>query len=219
MVVFDMAGTTINEDNLVYKTLQQTLSSAGYNCTLELVLANGAGKEKKKAITDILQQLDAVVTPAQIDGLFAAFLVNLERAYAHAPVTPQDNAEDVFLALRNRDIRVVLNTGYDETTAMSLLRKLNWWAGEQIDAVITATDVTAGRPHPDMICLAMQRFGLTEAKRVAKVGDSVIDIEEGRSAGCGLVAGITTGAHSFEQLQTAAPDYIINNLIELLPLL
>ena len=31
MVVFDMAGTTVDENNVVYKTLQKTINAAGYN--------------------------------------------------------------------------------------------------------------------------------------------------------------------------------------------
>jgi phosphoglycolate phosphatase-like HAD superfamily hydrolase len=67
--------------------------------------------------------------------------------------------------------------------------------------------------------MAMTRFGIEKAADVAKVGDSIIDIEEGKNAGCSLTIGITTGAHTFEQLQQAKPDHIINNLLELLPFL
>ena len=55
MVVFDMAGTTVDEDNVVYKTLQKVINDAGYNFTLQQVLAVGAGKEKLQAIKDILK--------------------------------------------------------------------------------------------------------------------------------------------------------------------
>jgi phosphoglycolate phosphatase-like HAD superfamily hydrolase len=89
----------------------------------------------------------------------------------------------------------------------------------EYDSLVTATDVEHNRPDPDMIWLAMKRFGITNAREVAKVGDSIIDIEEGKNAGCSLNIGITTGAHTFDQLQSAKPDYIINNLLELLPLL
>jgi len=60
MVVFDMAGTTVDEDNVVYKTLQHTINNAGYDFTLEQVLATGAGKEKLKAIKDIIALSGAV---------------------------------------------------------------------------------------------------------------------------------------------------------------
>lgn len=47
----------------------------------------------------------------------------------------------------------------------------------------------------------------------------IIDIEEGKNAGCRLSIVITTGACTLQQLQSAKPDYVINNLLELLPLL
>jgi phosphoglycolate phosphatase-like HAD superfamily hydrolase len=89
----------------------------------------------------------------------------------------------------------------------------------EFDGLITATDVAHNRPYPDMIWLAMKQFGISDAREVAKVGDSVIDIEEGVNAGCSVNIGITTGAHTRQQLQSVKPDYIIDNLLELLPLI
>ena len=66
-----------------------------------------------------------------------------------------------------------------------------------------------------MIQLAMNKFNIENPKSVIKVGDSIIDIEEGKNANCGLTIGITTGAHTQQQLLSANPDFIINNLIEL----
>ena len=54
MVVFDMAGTTVDENNVVYKTLQKVINLAGFNFTIEQVLETGAGKEKLAAIRDII---------------------------------------------------------------------------------------------------------------------------------------------------------------------
>jgi beta-phosphoglucomutase-like phosphatase (HAD superfamily) len=45
MAIFDMAGTTVNEDNLVYKAVREAINEKGYDFTLEEVLAEGAGKE------------------------------------------------------------------------------------------------------------------------------------------------------------------------------
>ncbi len=56
MVVFDMAGTTVNENNVVYKTLRRAINEAGFPVTLEDVLAEGAGKEKLQAVKSILHQ-------------------------------------------------------------------------------------------------------------------------------------------------------------------
>lgn len=219
MVVFDMAGTTVNEDNLVYKTLRDAISDAGFNFSLHQVMAHGAGKEKKQAIRAILKTYGNKQDEHLINRIYEHFIEQLTAAYATKDILPQNNAEATFKALKQRNILAVLNTGYDRSTAQSILDKLGWQEGVQIDGLVTASDVSKNRPDPDMIHFAMQRFHILNSDEVAKIGDSTVDIEEGRNAGCGLSIGITTGAHTTEQLKTANPDKIIDDLMELLPLL
>lgn len=221
MVVFDMAGTTVDENNLVYKTLWKIINEVGYNFSLEQVINIGAGKEKLNAIKDIIASAepgDVAVAVAEHE-IYHSFLDELAIAYDSFSIQPQPGAEELFETLRNKNIQVVLNTGYNKDTAVSILKKLGWRVGAHIDALVTATDVSSNRPDPDMILLAMKKFNIRDAREVIKVGDSVIDVEEGKNAGCALTIGITTGAHTYEQLLTARPDYIINHLSELIPIL
>ncbi len=218
MVIFDMAGTTVDEDNVVYKTLHQAIHEVNVDVTFENVLLHGAGKEKKEAIKDIL--LAHGVTNTEITNwAYNIFSTRLADAYNTLPVKEQTGALALFTALRQMQVKVVLNTGYNKETAELILNKLGWQVGEHIDGVVTASDVPNNRPFPDMILFAMQQFGIINAEEVVKVGDSIIDIEEGKNAGCGLSIGITTGAHRVAQLQSAKPDYIINDLMALLPLI
>ena len=219
MIVFDMAGTTVNENMIVYKTLQKAINEAGFDFTLEQVLAEGAGKEKADAIRSVLQVYAQKQDDSLTGSIYQRFIALLDKAYDTQDILPQDNAEDLFRALKERNILVVLNTGYNEKTARQLIAKLGWKQGVEFDGLVTATDVPRNRPYPDMIRLAMKDFGIVDPLEVAKVGDSVIDIEEGVNAGCSLNIGITTGAHTRQQLQSVKPDYIIDNLLELLPLL
>jgi len=219
LVVFDMAGTTIDEDNVVYKTLQQSIELAGFPCSLEQVLAEGAGREKYQAIQQILRVFHHVDDETVCKTIFADFVIRLSAAYQHLQVQPMPGALELFHQLRNQHCKVVLNTGYNITTAQTLLHKLGWKESVDYDALITASDVSNSRPAPDMIQLAFQKFQLANGNETVKVGDSIIDIEEGRNAGCRLCIGITTGAHTREQLLSAHPDGIIDNLLQLIPLL
>jgi phosphonatase-like hydrolase len=219
MVVFDMAGTTVNEDNVVYKTLQAAINKMGFEVSLDQVLAEGAGKEKLEAIKSILRVYTSNVDQDLADRIYADFVVMLAKAYENLNVIPQPNAEELFKQLKKRNIRVVLNTGYNASVADSLIKKLKWEKGVQYDSLITSSDVENNRPDPDMIFLAMGMHGIQDPKKVIKVGDSIIDIEEGQNAGCGISIGITTGAHTYKQLQSADPDFIINNLLELVPII
>ncbi|RZK57323.1 MAG: HAD family hydrolase [Pedobacter sp.] len=220
MIVFDMAGTTVNEDNIVYKTLTKSLNEVGgYNVSLEDVLAHGAGKEKLQAIRSVLKNSLNLVDEALSKRVFENFLTSLKLAYETEDIFPGGNAEELFAILKSKNILRVLNTGYDRNTAEFLLTKLKWSVGIDIDGLITASDVEKNRPEPDMINLAMQKFAIKSPLSVAKIGDSTIDIEEGKNAGCALSIGITTGAHTASQLSSANPDYIINDLMELIAIL
>ena len=200
-----MAGTTVDEQNVVYKTLQLAINQAGCEMSLDEVLQHGAGKEKMQAIVDILQ--DKHLEKSELEAIYNQFVLLLDEAYQNLAVLPQPGAIELFNFLKERDIKVVLNTGYNQETAEKLLGKLGWQIGGEFDALITASQVKAARPQPDMILLAMQQFGIENGANVTKVGDSIIDIEEGKNAGCGLSIGITTGAHSYEQLQSAQPSF------------
>ncbi len=216
MVVFDMAGTTVDEDNIVYKTLHKCINATGYNVNLQQVLDIGAGNEKKVAIKKIIASVNDNCSDETIETIYTNFNETLQQAYSTANIFPQKGALELFNALKEKDIKIILNTGYNKTTALQLLDKINWQIGIHIDGLITASDVANSRPCADMILLAMQQSGITNPSEVAKIGDSIIDIEEGQNAGCGLSVGITTGAHTYEQLLSANPDAVINELNDLL---
>lgn len=220
IVVFDMAGTTVDEQNVVYKTVHKAILRAGYDVSFERVLLHAAGKEKFQAIKDVLEQLEggAVHNDTLID-IHHDFENLLDQAYGSLKPQPMPGAIRVFEALRVRGIKVVLNTGYKRRVAEHLLQQLDWVEGREFDWLCTADEVAKGRPHPDMILAAMAHFGVKDARQVAKIGDSIADIEEGKNAGCGIAAGITTGAQTAEQLQMAAPTHVLDSLEALLPLL
>jgi phosphonatase-like hydrolase len=214
MVVFDMAGTTVDENNVVYKTLHAAIVNAGIPVSLDDVLLHGAGKEKLQAIKDVLASQHHETTHAQ--EIYNYFIVALENAYQNLEVTPCSNAETVFALLKKQEIKVVLNTGYNRATATGLLSKLSWIEGEDIDLLVTASDVSNNRPAPDMIDYAIKHFAITDPTTVVKVGDSAIDIEEGKNAGCGKTFGVTTGAQTREQIQVAGPTAVLDDLLEIL---
>lgn len=213
LAVFDMAGTTVNEGNVVYKTLQKAINNAGYKVELDFVLTHGAGKEKHQAIKDVLEELNE--DKSKSDVIFEDFKVLLDEAYKKLAVKACNGVEELFKLLKSNNIKVALNTGYNKEIATLLLNKLNWTKGEQYDVLITADDVVNGRPSPDMISKAMELTNVLEADKVLKAGDSIIDIEEGKNANCAITVGVTTGAHTKEQLLSAHPTYVVASLLEL----
>lgn len=216
LVVFDMAGTVVDEQNTVYKTLHQAIEAAGFACDYQEVLDMGAGKAKLQAIIDILSLKFGEVTAAQhAEKIHETFLNQLEDSYRNNEIVGQPNAEEVFKKLRSENIKIALNTGYSRNIANILLDKLGWVEQNLIDYSVTFDEVENGRPAPDMIVKIMEHFKIADASTVVKIGDAIIDIQEGQNASCGMVFGITTGAHTREQLTTAIPTAVLDNLIEL----
>ncbi|AGA80733.1 phosphonatase-like hydrolase [Echinicola vietnamensis] len=216
LAVLDMAGTTVDENNVVYKTVQKVINDKGFNLSLAEILAHGAGKEKHQAIIDVLRECtDATDITTIAASAFENFKPELEHAYEQLDVKSFDGVQAAITSLRKRGIYVVLNTGYNTQTATSLLGKLGWEIGKDIDGLITSDDVTNGRPAPDMIFKAMELCQVTDPKTVLKAGDSTIDIEEGKRAGCGLTVGVLTGAQTAKQLEKAQPDHILSSVAEL----
>ncbi|NKI26603.1 phosphonatase-like hydrolase [Arenibacter sp. 6A1] len=215
LAVFDMAGTTVNEDNVVYKTLQKAINKKGFDLSLDFVLEHGAGKEKHQAIKDILKANDAVDSSPNTSEIFEDFKGMLKQAYQELEVSSYDGVPELLESLKKANIKVALNTGYDKNTAQLLLDKMGWCQGVQYDALITADDVKLGRPNPDMIEEAMNLLQVTDAQKVLKAGDSIIDIQEGKNAHCGMTVGVTSGAHNKSQLLSANPTHVLASLAEL----
>ena len=61
----------------------------------------------------------------------------------------------------------------------------------------------------------MKRAGVEDAAEVIKIGDTPVDIEEGRNAGCRLVIAMTTGATTREVLEAGNPSHILNQLSDI----
>jgi len=213
MVVFDMAGTTVDEDNIVYKTVHKVLVDEGCPVSLQEVLKHAAGKEKFQAIRDVVASISGLPDPEGIAcRAFAQFKITLEQQYDHVQIKGFDGVEQLFEKLRAGGVKVVLNTGYSKMIAHKLLTKLGWETGTHIDALVTADDVARSRPYPDMIFKAMALFDINNPALVLKAGDSDVDIMEGKNAGCGMTVGVLSGAQGRLQLEAAAPDYIFDKL-------
>ena len=124
-------------------------------------------------------------------------------------------AEYTLRHLKDKGIRIGLNTGFSRSIADAILRRFQWMEKGLVDDYIASDEVEAGRPQPFMIQILMKRAGIDDAKEVIKIGDTEVDINEGRNAGCAMVVAVTTGAFTRDQLAPYNPDHIIDDLYQL----
>jgi len=220
LVVFDMAGTTVEEGGAVYQCLRDTLAANGLELPAD-TLDEVKGKDKREALRILIERskMREQLLPA-LDAIHEDFVERMMEFYRTDPsVGEMPGASETFRWLKLRGIKTALNTGFSRDIAQTLIDRLGWQRDELITASVTSDEVEHGRPHPDMIRHLMQRLGITEPQRVVKVGDTPADLLEGRNAGCGVVVGVTQGSSTREQLARFPHDHLISTVAELPKLL
>jgi phosphonatase-like hydrolase len=146
---------------------------------------------------------------------FGVFRQLLENYYAHNAMQPTEGCLETFAFLREKGIKIALNTGFYRKVVDILLRKMDWKIGRDIDFVIASDEVPRGRPESFMIKAAMRRFGIKDPQEVIKIGDTPVDLEEGRNAGC-LTFGLTNGSHTEEELVGLDSDGLYPSMLAFL---
>ena len=218
LVVFDMAGTTIQDNSNVADAFMYAMQKHGYPINKQQA-DRVMGYKKISAINDLLESnYPGIVAENEnvIKEIHDTFIKTMIDFYKQAKeILPVESAGSIFKWLQDNDIKVALNTGFSKLITDTILERVGWNNNQLIDFIISSDEVKNGRPSPDMIQAIMKATGIADAASVVKVGDTEVDIAEGRNAGCGLVLAVTTGSFTKEQLVTYQPDAIINDLNEL----
>jgi phosphonatase-like hydrolase len=220
LVIFDMAGTTVNDEDAVNRCVRDALRAAGLDVAA-VDVNRVMGLPKPLAISILIEQNGRLpdLGPC-LEAIHADFVSRSLAFYRTDPsVREVAGASGVFHALKRAGIRVALNTGFDRSITDVLLDRLGWTGGVLIDATIASDEVARGRPHPDMILELMRKLGVSQASRVAKVGDTPADLGEGTNAGCGLVIGVTSGSHTSQELACFPHTDLIESIRQLTALL
>ena len=221
LVVFDLAGTTVKDNHDVHRVLRLALAVHGVEISIQD--ANEVmGLPKPVAIRMLLEKKEAArpITEKWIAAIHELFVKSMIEFYKTDPsVGEKAGVYNTFRKLKQRNMKVIVDTGFDRQITDPLLERLGWKKENLIDGSVTSDEVERGRPYPDLIFRAMQLTNTKDAKNVAKVGDTASDMQEGNAAGCGLVIGITTGAFSKTQLEKEKHTHLIENVNEVLEIL
>ncbi len=191
LVVFDWAGTTIDFGCMAPSgAFVAAFAEAGVPVTIGE--ARGPmGLHKKDHLRAMLRVPEIngrwrtrhhrEWTEADVENLYRVVTpMQVAAANRHSALIPGVVA--CVAELRKRGIKVAASTGYFREAAEVVYAAARE-QGYVPDFTICADDVPAGRPAPWMIFRAMEATGVYPPAAVVKVGDTVIDIEDGHNAG------------------------------------
>lgn len=204
LAALDMAGTTVDEGGLVYRVLEETVSTAVGRPVPADLLALWKGTSKREAVAGLLGALGAPTDDPDVDKVFAEFSSRLVTAYRETPPAPLPGVPEAIAELRVRGVKVALQTGYSAEIAESILAGLGWTVGsgpdDTVDAIVTSDEVTISRPAPYLIFRCMERTGVLDVADVLVAGDTPNDLAAGTHAGAGHVVGVLTGSFGADEL-------------------
>lgn len=191
MVVFDWAGTTIDFGSCAPVTAFVDVFRQ-HGVTVTPRQARGPmGLNKRTHVQRMLEVAEIGAawkavhgrdwTDADVDRLYHDVApLQLAAIDKHAALVP--GLLPTVATLRATGLKIGGTTGYFAAAA-ARVSELAKEQGFVPETTIHGDEVREGRPAPWMIYEAMQRLNVYPASSVLKVGDTKLDIEEGRNAG------------------------------------
>jgi len=131
------------------------------------------------------------VTEADVDQMFADFVpMQMDCLAEYAQVIP--GVPSMVESFHRAGMKIGSTTGYTREM-MEVLVPAACANGYCPDAWVSATDVPAGRPYPWMAYQNIIQLGVFPMEACVKIGDTLVDIEEGLNAGMWTVGLTLTG--------------------------
>lgn len=213
LAIFDMAHTTVNDRDEVYRVLREATERQGAEYTDEQFRAH-MGTEKKWAIRQLLDLGGLEVTDELVEDSWRWFRAELRSTYTENPPVPLDGVEEMLVTLRESGVQIGLTTGFSREIVDLILESMGWTVGETVDTVAAGDEVEAGRPEPFLIRRVMSDLGVTDPETVISVGDTSADVESARRAGVTSV-GVLTGHVTREQFSELGADHVLESAADL----
>lgn len=212
LAIFDMAGTTIDDRDEVYRVLRAAAEREGASFS-DAEFQRYMGTEKFWAIGQLLNIGGADTSEETHQRAWEWFREELARTYHENPPTPMGDIEQLFATLRGRGLNIALTTGFAREITDLILHAMGWDNGI-VDAVAAGDEVPQGRPEPFLIQKVMEDVGVTDPQRVISVGDTQADVESAQKAGVTSV-GVLTGHLSREEFNSHGADYVLDGAVDL----
>jgi phosphonatase-like hydrolase len=227
LIVFDMAGTTVQDEHEVEACFAQAAHETGLNVTADRILElQGYSK------IEVIKMLWAEANPLaeseslteKVNYTYQKFCEILENHYLTHGAKPTEGCLEIFQFLKANNIKIALTTGFYRKVTNIILQKLGWLHGLDsnymgnnesiIDISIASDEVSLGRPKPDMILRALELLKIEDKSKVIVIGDTPSDIMAGDAANVGYVVAITIGTHTAAQLSPYFPQIMVHSLAD-----
>ena len=203
-ILFDLDGTVINTNELIFQSFEHALKNVLHTTISRDILRTTFGKP----LAQIMEEMGG----NQAQELRKAFV---DYSIAHeTDIYLFPHVEDALKELKVRNIGTAVVTS---RLYRSALRDLHQFELEKyFDVFITPEATEKHKPNPEPALKALEMLGIKPQEAIM-VGDSGLDLLCGKQAGC-KTAAVRYSLFPEEELAQHQPDYMLNSLLDLLPL-
>ncbi len=203
-ILFDLDGTILDTREayleaakIAFKVTGQALPETAQLLEIPKRL------EQKKPITDIVK----AVRKEFLDVYLKTFYT-----IASSNTKPVPRVKDTLEVL-SKKAKLAVITMRLMPKDLILTELQQFGLAKYFSYVVTALDTYKPKPSPEALIKAVRAMGVQMCDCVI-VGDSVVDVQAGKSAGAKTVA-VLTGLYSRAELSEADPNFIIADVSEL----
>jgi pyrophosphatase PpaX len=207
LVVFDLDGTLTNSGNTIYKATLKTLKQLGINDEIKF---DDFNKTIGAHFTDMFKSLNVNVEDVE-------HFINLYKTYYFDFIDDTylyDGVIETLKELKKRNIKTALLTtkAQDQADLVIDYFKLREYFG-----LVTGRRPGLGiKPDASPLIFICNELNV-KPENTLMAGDSELDIKCGKNAST-VTCAVTYGFRAKEHLENEKPDYIINDIRELLNL-
>jgi pyrophosphatase PpaX len=207
-IMFDLDGTILDTMPAYIEAGKIAFKATGQETPeTSLLLAIPKRLEQKQPISDIVK--------TDVKGFLDLYLKTFYTVAADRTKPMPHIAKTLETLSKKAKLAVITMRFMPKETIAAELKQYK--LDKYFAHIVTALDTDKPKPSPEALIKAVAVMDVQMCDCVI-VGDSVVDVKAGKAAGAKTVA-VLSGLYSREELSKAEPDFIINNVAELLEIL
>jgi len=195
VMLFDVDGTLVDSNDAHARAWVETLSTFGIERDVAAARRLiGMGGDK------LLPTLTGISADSELGREISKQRSHHFRRTYRDGLRPFSDTRPLFLALRERGVRLAVASSSDEEDLQKLLETAQ--VADLVERRASKDDADRSKPDPDIIQAALARLGHPRPARASMVGDTPYDVEAAQKAGIPAI-GFRCGGWSDDELAGA----------------
>ena len=202
-ILFDLDGTLIDSKDLILSSFRHTMETHRGSALPDEAWLATMGRPL------VVQLREFASDEAEVEAMLATYLEH-NLSHHDGMVRSYPGIADTVSRLRDDGYALGIVTSKQLKGTLRGLRSCGL-SEEWFGSIVTADDVTRGKPDPEPLHIALREMEEADPGRAVYIGDSIHDMQAGGAAGTRTAAALW-GPYEREILEPARPDYWLDRI-------